>query len=227
MDKPFAELDDLYREVVLDHYRSPRGRDPLPAPDVQREGFNPICGDEVHVALEMDDCSVRNCQVRCRGCAISVASGSMLAELLPGRTCEECEVLGEAFRAMLHGEAPPPGLDMGDLEALHGVAKFPVRIKCAMLPWMTLRDALRSYAGKRCESCPAAVPTEEEEKSATETVVTREEGAAFGAGAKESGAGDSAGAMPARQAQPDRSAQSDLAAKPARPNDAASGEASP
>jgi nitrogen fixation NifU-like protein len=188
LDKPFAELDDLYREVVLDHYRSPRGRDPLPAPDVQREGFNPICGDEVHVALEMDDCSVRNCQVRCRGCAISVASGSMLAELLPGRTCEECERLGEAFRAMLHGEAPPPGLDMGDLEALHGVAKFPVRIKCAMLPWMTLRDALRSYAGRRCESCPAAVPAEDEETPADEAVATREEGAARGAGAKDPGA---------------------------------------
>ena len=162
MDKPFAELDDLYREVVLDHYRSPRGRDPLPAPDVQQEGFNPICGDEVHVALEMDNCSVRNCEVRCRGCAISVASGSMLAELLPGRSCEECEQIGEAFRAMLHGEAPPPGLDLGDLDALHGVAKFPVRIKCAMLPWMTLREALRSWAGKRCESCPAAAQTEEE-----------------------------------------------------------------
>lgn len=162
MDKPFAELDDLYREVVLDHYRSPRGRDPLPAPDVQQEGFNPICGDEVRVALEMDDCSVRNCEVRCRGCAISVASGSMLAELLPGRSCEECEQLGEAFRAMLHGEDPPPDLDLGDLEALHGVAKFPVRIKCAMLPWMTLREALRSYSGKRCEKCPAAVLTEDD-----------------------------------------------------------------
>lgn len=165
MDKPFAELDDLYREVVLDHYRSPRGRDALPAPDVQQEGFNPICGDEVHVALEMDDCSVRNCQVRCRGCAISVASGSMLAELLPGRSCEDCERLGEAFRAMLHGEDPPKDLDLGDLEALHGVAKFPVRIKCAMLPWMTLREALRSYAGKRCESCPAAVLSEAEAES--------------------------------------------------------------
>jgi nitrogen fixation NifU-like protein len=156
LDKPFAELDELYREVVLDHYRSPRGRDALPAPDVQQEGCNPSCGDEVHIALEMDDRSVRNCQVRCRGCAISVASGSMLAELLPGRSCEECERLGEAFRAMLHGEEPPKDLDMGDLEALHGVAKFPVRIKCAMLPWMTLREALRTYAGKRCETCPGA-----------------------------------------------------------------------
>ena len=69
MDKPFAELDDLYREVVLDHYRSPRGREALPAPDVQQEGFNPVCGDEVHVALEMEDGRIRNIQIRSRGCA--------------------------------------------------------------------------------------------------------------------------------------------------------------
>jgi nitrogen fixation protein NifU and related proteins len=160
LDKPFAELDDLYREVVLDHYRSPRGRDPLPAPDVQQEGFNPVCGDEVHVALEMEDGTIRNIQVRSRGCAISVASGSMLAELLPGRSCTECERLSEAFRAMLHGEDPPKDLDMGDLEALHGVARFPVRIKCAMLPWTTLKAALRSYAGTKCETCPALKSTD-------------------------------------------------------------------
>lgn len=167
MDKPFAELDDLYREVVLDHYRSPRGREALPAPDVQQEGFNPVCGDEVHVALEMENGTIRNIQVRSRGCAISVASGSMLAELLPGRSCQECERLSEAFRSMLHGEDLPKEIELGDLEALHGVAKFPVRIKCAMLPWTTLKAALRSYAGKRCAVCPALSSTDDSDTEGT------------------------------------------------------------
>jgi nitrogen fixation protein NifU and related proteins len=185
LDKPFAELDDLYRDVVLDHYRSPRGRDPLPAPDVRQEGFNPICGDEVHVAIEMDNGSIRGCQVCSRGCAISVASGSMLAELLPGRSCEDCERLSEAFRAMLHGEAPPKDLDMGDLEALHGVAKFPVRIKCAMLPWTTLKAALRAYAGKKCASCPVLASTDESDSVGT--IIRTESEDARNAGAPASG----------------------------------------
>jgi len=117
----------------------------LPAPDVQHEGFNPVCGDEIRLSLEMEDGKVRNVQVKSRGCAISVASGSMLAEILPGLGREEIERISEAFRRMLHGEDPPRDLDMGDLEALKGVAKFTVRVKCAMLPWMTLREALRAY----------------------------------------------------------------------------------
>lgn len=162
-DRPFAELDELYREVVLDHYRSPRGREPLPAPDVQHGGFNPVCGDEVHVALEVDDGRVRNVQVRSRGCAISVASGSMLAELLPGRSYGECERITDAFRAMLQGAEPPGDLDLGDLEALRGVSRFPVRVKCAMLPWMTLREALRAYREDR--GAPGKVTSTEEPSS--------------------------------------------------------------
>lgn len=160
MDKPFAELDSLYREVVLDHYKSPRGREPVAAPDVEHEGYNPVCGDEVHLALAMDGAEVRDIQLKCRGCAISVASASMLAEILPGKTREEVERLAEIFRRMIHGEAPPEGVDLGDLEALRGVAKFPVRVKCALLPWMTLREALRAWSEGR-ET--AAKPTTTEE----------------------------------------------------------------
>jgi nitrogen fixation protein NifU and related proteins len=147
LDRPFAELDELYREVVLDHYRSPRGREPVASPDVEREGYNPICGDEVKLSLEMDDSRVRQAQVRCRGCAISVASASMMAEILPGLSSEEIGDRIEIFRRILHGEAPPAGLDLGDLEALRGVASFPVRVKCALLPWMTLKEALKERAG--------------------------------------------------------------------------------
>lgn len=159
MDRPFAELDELYREVVLDHYRSPRGRDPVPSPDVEREGFNPICGDEVKLALELDDGHVRQAQVRCRGCAISVASASMMAELLPGLSEDEINDRIEIFRRILHGEMPPEGLDLGDLEALRGVANFPVRVKCALLPWMTLKEALKERAARDGGS-PAVTSTE-------------------------------------------------------------------
>lgn len=160
MDRPFAELDDLYRDVVLDHYRSPRGREPVVDPDVRQEGYNPVCGDEVVVALALDGCEIRNAQVKCRGCAISVASGSMMAEMMPGRAREEIEQVGEAFRMMLHGAEPPPGLDIGDLEALRGVSRFPVRIKCAMLPWMTLRQALEAHERGTREGGPAATTEE-------------------------------------------------------------------
>jgi nitrogen fixation protein NifU and related proteins len=160
LDRPFAELDTLYREVVLDHYRSPRGREALPSPDVQQDGFNPICGDEVHVALDMDDGGVRNVQIKCRGCAISVASGSMLAEILPGMTREQIERMTEVFRKMIHGEDPPAELEMGDLSALHGVAKFPVRVKCALLPWMTLKAALLAWGDG--QSAPTQATSTEE-----------------------------------------------------------------
>ena len=145
MERPFAELDDLYREVVLDHYRNPRGREPVASPSVQHEGYNPICGDEVCVALQVDDGHLQDLQVRCRGCAISVASGSMMTEIVRGLSAEEVEEIGEVFRAMLHGESVPEGRDLGDLEALQGVSRFPVRVKCALLPWMTLREALRAW----------------------------------------------------------------------------------
>ncbi len=161
MERPFAELDSLYREVVLDHYRSPRGREPIASPDVRHDGFNPVCGDEVHLALAMDDGAVRDVQLKCRGCAISVASASMLAEILPGKSREDVERLTEIFRRMIHGEAPPAGLDLGDLESLRGVAKFPVRVKCALLPWLTLREALKALSEGR-ESVDRPTTTEEE-----------------------------------------------------------------
>jgi nitrogen fixation NifU-like protein len=146
----FAELDDLYRDVVLDHYKNPRGRCPLERKDVENEGFNPVCGDEVRVALRVDDGQVTGAEVNGRGCSISVASGSMLAEMLIGRRVEEVQRLAETFRRMMHGEPVPADVDVGDLEALEGVKKFPVRVKCALLAWTTLGDALAAYhAGRR------------------------------------------------------------------------------
>jgi len=140
------QLDDLYREVVLDHYRHPRGRKKLSHADVSVEGFNPTCGDHVQVALEVENGTIREAQVECQGCSISVASGSMMAELMVGKSKEDVDRLAESFKAMMHGRDPEAGLDLGDLEALEGVRQFPVRIKCALLAWTTVQEALAAFA---------------------------------------------------------------------------------
>ncbi|MFO7654172.1 MAG: SUF system NifU family Fe-S cluster assembly protein [Candidatus Krumholzibacteriia bacterium] len=135
-------IDDLYREVILDHHRHPRGDRPLEAPDVEASGVNPACGDEVKLQMAFDGDRIAGVGVLSRGCAISTSSGSMLAELVEGMTVAEAEQAAAAFRKVLHGDEFPTEVDLGDLEALAGVQKFPVRIKCALLPWVTLLDAL-------------------------------------------------------------------------------------
>jgi nitrogen fixation NifU-like protein len=138
-------LDDLYRDIIMDHYRYPRGRKKLPDADIRNEGQNPVCGDEIEVALKISDDKVEDVEVACMGCAISVASGSMLADAIRGKRLEEVKVIAAAIKAILKGEAPPAGLDIGDLEALAGVNKFPVRVKCALLSWTTLVDAIKAH----------------------------------------------------------------------------------
>lgn len=141
-------LDEIYRDVVLDHYRSPRGRAPVTSPDVKAEGTNPLCGDEVTLELKFDGDKISAVGVKGRGCSISVASGSMLAELLPGKTRAEAGRIIETFRALMHGRKPADGLELGDLDALEGVNKFPVRVKCALLAWTTLEEALAGGGSK-------------------------------------------------------------------------------
>ena len=148
-DSHDMELDSLYRDTVLDHFRSPRGSKPLDRIDVSRKGNNPVCGDKIELSLKMSGDHVEDIEVHCKGCAISVASASMLAELLPGKSKAEVLKLAEAFKQMMHGHPPPADLDMGDLDALEGVKQFPVRIKCALLAWMTMIDALRDDADSK------------------------------------------------------------------------------
>jgi nitrogen fixation protein NifU and related proteins len=153
-------LEDLYREIILDHYRNPRNRGDLPTPPARRaEGFNPLCGDEVVVYVDLDGDSgqVRDVRVGGQGCSISQSSASMMSAAIKGRSLDEARRLVRAFKAMmsihehrLDGDghevseavAPDPEVDLGDLAALQGVVKFPVRIKCATLPWNTLVQAL-------------------------------------------------------------------------------------
>lgn len=139
-----AELDELYREVILDHYRNPRHRGSLPAPTVSREGYNPLCGDEITLELVVDGGVVQNVGIQGGGCSISQSSASMMAEAIEGKRLEEVEALFEEFTAMMTGSDDVDADSLGDLEALSGVRKFPVRVKCATLAWHTLHEALKA-----------------------------------------------------------------------------------
>ena len=151
-------LEDLYREIILDHYRAPRNRGELPAPPATRvEGFNPLCGDEVVLFLEVGaDGTVTDVKTAGQGCSISQASTSMMSAAIKGKSVDEARRLIRAFKALmsiheskLEGtdatdatEEALEGVRLGDLEALQGVVKFPVRIKCATLAWNTLQQGL-------------------------------------------------------------------------------------
>ena len=150
-------LEDLYREIILDHYRNPRNRGELESPPARRvEGFNPLCGDEIVVYLDVDDDGVvRDIRISGQGCSISQSSASMMSAAVKGKSVEEVRAITRAFKAMMSiheaavgGEAadeldePDHDVKLGDLEALRGVVKFPVRIKCATLSWNTLAQAL-------------------------------------------------------------------------------------
>ena len=154
-----AGLEDLYREIILDHYRSPRNRGALDVPPAHKvEGFNPLCGDEVVLYLDVDPETetVRDIKIEGQGCSISQASTSMMSAAVKGKSLEEVRRLIRAFKALmsiheskLEGEsdgadlaADLEGVRLGDLEALQGVVKFPVRIKCATLAWNTLQQGL-------------------------------------------------------------------------------------
>ena len=152
-------LEDLYREVILDHYRNPRNRGELDAPPARTaEGFNPLCGDEVVVYIDVDDDdNVVDVRIGGQGCSISQSSASMMSAAIKGKPTAEVRKLTSAFKAMmsihehdLDGDSDDatdevgadPEVRLGDLEALRGVVKFPVRIKCATLSWNTLLQAL-------------------------------------------------------------------------------------
>jgi nitrogen fixation NifU-like protein len=147
-------LEDLYREIILDHYRNPRNRGELPSPPATRtEGFNPLCGDEIVVYLDVEDGVVTDIRIGGQGCSISQSSASMMSAAVKGKTVDEVAELTKAFKAMMSihesslegDEVEPeefPDVNLGDLEALRGVVKFPVRIKCATLSWNTLAQGL-------------------------------------------------------------------------------------
>jgi nitrogen fixation NifU-like protein len=158
-----GQLDDMYREVILDHFRSPRGKHPLERKDLESTGHNPACGDEIALDAAIENGTIKDIHVDCRGCAISVASGSMLAETVKGMSLGQARKLADVVRKMLKGEEVQLPEDLGDLSALKGVRQFPVRIKCALLAWITLIDGMERYADGHAHAKP--VSTEDESSS--------------------------------------------------------------
>jgi len=143
-----AGLEDLYREIILDHYRTPRNRGELDPPAVRADGHNPLCGDEIQIYVEVADGVVRDVKFAGSGCSISQSSASMMTTAVKGKSIDEVRAIVRKFKHMMtidDDDAPvDENVKLGDLEALQGVVKFPVRIKCATLGWNTLLDALNA-----------------------------------------------------------------------------------
>ncbi len=142
------QLDALYRDVILDHFQHPTHRGELEDADIRVEGSNPLCGDELTVTMTVDRGSLTAVRFLSKGCAISQAAASMLAGHLEGKTVREAHRVVEAMKALMQGQAVDDAIDLGDLEALAGVRKFPVRVKCAALSWNVVEQGLAEYRDK-------------------------------------------------------------------------------
>lgn len=135
-------LEDLYKEVILDHYKSPRNKRELPGAELSCSRNNPLCGDDITIQAHVEGDTVAEVTFQGRGCSISQASASMLTEQVTGRSREAAAELATRFRSMMEGRSEPTEDELGDLVALKGVVKYPVRIKCAVLAWDVLQEAL-------------------------------------------------------------------------------------
>lgn len=144
-------LEDLYREIILDHYKNPRNRGELDPPAVRAEGHNPLCGDEIQVYLQVDNGIISDVKISGQGCSISQSSASMMSAAIKGKPIADVRAIVSRFRNMMsideENDSPiDDSAPLGDLEALQGVVKFPVRIKCAVLAWNVLTQALDEVA---------------------------------------------------------------------------------
>lgn len=140
-------LEDLYREIILDHYKNPRNRGELEPPAIRTQGHNPLCGDEIEVFLLVDNGIISDIRIAGQGCSISQSSASMMSAAVKGKKVDDALALIKRFKQMMSIDdeettEPDTSVALGDLEALQGVVKFPVRIKCAVLAWNTLSEGL-------------------------------------------------------------------------------------
>lgn len=142
-----AELSALYQEMILDHYRRPRNKGTLENADASVEMKNPLCGDEIGLQVTFDGDAVRDLKFNGRGCSISQASASMMTQLVKGKRAEEIESIRKKFRDLMLGNVGAGDSELGSLRALSGVARFPARVKCALLAWNALETALAGRAG--------------------------------------------------------------------------------
>lgn len=141
-----SDLRELYQEVILDHYRTPRNQRPPAGANRSAEGYNPLCGDRVTVHLEVAGDVIRDAGFEGAGCAISTASASLMTEAVKGKTVAEAKALFRAFRSVVTGTGDAAANELGKLEVLSGVREYPVRIKCATLAWHTLESAMADDA---------------------------------------------------------------------------------
>jgi nitrogen fixation NifU-like protein len=142
-----SQLDDLYRRVIMDHYKTPRNRGELAEDTVTINLNNPTCGDRISLQLQLEGGVVRNVKFTGEGCSISMSSASMMTEAVKGKTAEEALEMAEKFSSLMKGDPAEFG-DYEDIEALSGVSKFPARIKCATLAWNALRKGVEHGKGK-------------------------------------------------------------------------------
>jgi nitrogen fixation protein NifU and related proteins len=144
IDRSTPPLGSLYRELILDHHRRPRNKGPLPDANVHIHMLNPVCGDEVHLHLRLEDDRVADVRFEGQGCSISQASISMMTDLVKGKSRAEVEALSARFTQLMHGdEEAASDRSLRDLRVLQGVSKFAARVKCALLGWNALEAALR------------------------------------------------------------------------------------
>jgi len=138
-----SDFTDLYQDMLLEHGRSPRNFRTIEPADRHAEGYNPLCGDRVIITVRLDGATIEDAAFTGQSCAICTASASMMTTQIRGRTISEADALRDAFTNTLAGEAPADAEDLlGEAMSLAGVRRFPMRVKCATLPWHTLKEAL-------------------------------------------------------------------------------------
>ena len=135
-------LDQLYRSVIMDHYKTPRNKGVLEESSITVDMNNPTCGDVIHLTLAIEDNMVKDAKFEGEGCSISMASASMMTQLIIGKTVEEALALSNTISNIMLGKDYDDSIDLGDIEALSGVAKFPARIKCATLAWKAMEQGV-------------------------------------------------------------------------------------
>ncbi len=139
------QLDELYRDVILEHFKNSAHHGEIPEAQIKTSGNNPLCGDEMTFHLKLANGTIEQVRFSGKGCAISQAAASMLAAQLERHTIAEARQTIQTMKAMMQGKDPDPSADLGDLEALAGVRKFPVRVKCAALSWNVVEQGLGEY----------------------------------------------------------------------------------
>lgn len=140
----FNNLDQLYRQVIMDHYKNPRNKGAIEDGSVTVDMNNPTCGDRIHLTMKVENGIVTDAKFDGEGCSISMASASMMTQAIKGKDIEHAMKLSHVFSEMMLGNDYPDNLDLDDIEALQGVAKFPARIKCATLSWKAMEKGLQS-----------------------------------------------------------------------------------